>query len=111
MVKSIWTQRNPYTSWHPETQCFGTWATDELGENIRPQHPDAARWCALGWLHARHVPKALIVSFNRWCVEHYNNACVTVLNDINYFQPRDFAFAWDCFLEDFKARPDAYSDC
>ncbi len=98
-------QQNPFMNWTEENQCFGKYATDELGEESGPQQHRTCRWCAIGWLHFMRVPQIFVTQFNQWCMANFNGQPLTVLNDINYWKPRDFEFAWDKFVKDLEANP------
>jgi len=100
---------NPFLGWNEQTQCFGNYATDELGIECGPKAEGAARWCAMGRLCYMEVDRVLISGFSRWCMDNYNNQPVTVLNDGLHWTPRDFAWAWQKFEVDLAAQPERYA--
>jgi len=104
----IWVGPNPFTNWKVEEQCFGNYATDELGIEVTPRSDEACRWCAQGWLHRAMIPRTLQAGFNRWLLHHYDGHPMTVLNDVKHWTPLDFAFAWEKFVLDLRTSPDTY---
>jgi len=104
----IWVGPNPYENWQPSEQCFGQYATDDLGMEINPRHESASRFCAQAWLKHKGVPNRISDGFNRWCLDHYEGQPITVLNDINGWKPIDFVFAWEKYILDLRADPARY---
>jgi len=104
----IWVGPNPFDQWNPLTQCFGCYATDDLGIEVKPASETASRWCAQGWMNHEHIPRQIQSGFNRWLIDHYNGNPITVLNDICGWKPIDFSFAWDKYMIDLRSRPDYY---
>jgi len=102
-----WLEHNPYRLWKPELQCFGSYSLDEAGNEVFPINQQCAFFCALGWLQRMKVPKFLIDNFNAWCMIHFDNQPITVLNDIKHWHPRDFEFAWTKFTQDVRRYEDA----
>jgi len=99
-MQSTIEQRNPFRNWHMTQQCFGNYATDELGREINPKNPTACRWCALGWLKFIGTDPMLVTMFNSWCVDNLGGKTIAELNDVDSWLPVNFEQAWNRFMKE-----------
>src|SRR5262245_53002940 len=97
---------NPFQNW--QSQCFGSYATDSVGRRIlfdgvmqSPQSgtlPQAANWCALGWLAHEKVPPDVQRAFEHRLLITTGSSIV-VNNDVQKRPPAWFAERWVDLME------------